>query len=76
MLGWAKLGRAKLAASIFHPVCPSQGMSYVLKKTGWKIEPALQTHIKAHPERDVKGYVSLTGCEIELLLRAKTKVHP
>ena len=51
-------------------------MSYVLKKTGWKIEPALQTHIKAHPERDVKGYVSLTGCEIELLLRAKTKVHP
>ena len=43
----------KWAASIFHPVCLSRGMSYVLKKTGWKIEPALQTHIKAHPERDI-----------------------
>ena len=42
-----------VAASIFHPVCPSQGMSYVLKKTGWKIEPPLHTKIKVHPWWDV-----------------------
>ena len=59
------------AASIFHPVCPSQGMSYVLKKTGWKIEPALQTHIKAHPERDM-----LAGWQIDFLLLPHIIAHP
>ena len=46
-------------------------MSYVLKKTGWKIEPALQTHIKAHPERDM-----LAGWKIDFLLLPHIIAHP
>ena len=60
-----------MAASIVHPVYLSRGMSYVLEKTGWKIEPALQTHIKAHPERDM-----LAGWKIDFLLLLHIIAHP